>query len=127
MNDLNSVLIEGSLAADPHMSETEDGEAVCHFSINHLARDWSYAFRVCVYGNKRARALGETLKAGRMVRIVGRLTRVFGGVFISAEHVEIRKSSRSATEETPADIGIMAAREDAAKAMKWDGTPGAVE
>ena len=89
MKDLNSVLIEGTLIEDPIVKKFEEDESMCRFKIKHETRDSIFEFPVCVYG-KQAAFCEEHLKTGRKVRIVGRLTRVFGTVFISAEHVEIR-------------------------------------
>jgi len=144
MKDLNSVLIEGTLVKDPDVKKFEEGESMCRFTIDHQTQDSIFKFPVYAY-DKQAAFCEKNLKAGMKVRIVGRLTRVFGTVYVSAEHVEIRSKPEtpeeledreiketadriwegSEPEETPADPGSRAAKEDAK--AKWDGTPGAVE
>ena len=105
MNNLNSVLIEGTLTKDPKMVIEDNGKTITEFSISserNYKRDDQYQkeislFDIHVFG-KRAQACSEHLSEGRSVRIVGRLKQELRGdngeiksnVFIIAEHVEFK-------------------------------------
>ena len=108
MNDLNSILLEGNLEADPVLSYAENGATRCTFAViskrtrkvdgepDELTGDagryaietghfsiiaWSHLAEVC----------GEYLRKGRGVRIVGHLRQDEAKlVEIVAEHVEFK-------------------------------------
>ena len=97
MNNLNSVLIEGSLAADPELSYTEKGAAVCRFRVEshrtykegeEQKKEVSH-FDISTHV-RLAEVCAEYLKKGRGVRVVGRLAQDGEKVLIEAEHVEFK-------------------------------------
>jgi single-strand DNA-binding protein len=106
MNNLNSILIEGVLKADPLYRVTPRGTPVCTFSImserfnrvdNNLQKEISF-FNIEAW-SKLAEMCDEKGHEGRGVRVVGRLreerwTDLDGKqrskVVIVAEHVEFR-------------------------------------
>ncbi len=105
MNNLNSVLIEGTLTHSPKMVIEDNGKTIIEFSISSkrdYKKDDEYhkevsLFEIHVIG-KQAEACSEYLTEGRCVRIVGRLKQELAGddgdvrsnVFIVAEHVEFK-------------------------------------
>ena len=112
MNDLNSVLLEGVLVENPKASTSPDGQARCNFIVTTVWEDMrhegrkteTFYFDVVVYGQLGQKCLDD-LKAGRGVRVVGRLKRenstdpegeYHPEIKIVAEHVEFRplKSER---------------------------------
>jgi len=106
MNNLNSILIEGSLTRDPQFDTTPKGISVCNFSIasnrfykqdDELQKDVSF-FDVESWA-KVADSCSEHLHKGRGVRVVGRLKQdrwqdkegnPKSCVKIVAEHVELK-------------------------------------
>ena len=110
MNDLNSVLLEGELVADPVIEDTEDDKATCTFSIASCRffkvgnRTEKEIFHFDVEASDR---LGKTcvdvLKKERGVRVVDRLAQdvkvSLDGTaqvrtYIVAEHVEIKPEKK---------------------------------
>ena len=105
MNNLNSVLIEGTLTQSPKIVIEDNGKTITEFSISSersYKKDDQYHkeisfFEIRVFG-KQAEACNEYLTKGRGVRIVGRLKQELRGddedgrlnVFIIAEHVEFK-------------------------------------
>ena len=108
MNDLNSVLIDGTLTQDPYITVTPEGPR-CHFRIENVYRfkdsktDMlceSYCHFDIIVRDRQAKVCQEHLKTGRGVRVVGRLAvmrkdyemshRLTYSVYITAEHVEIK-------------------------------------
>lgn len=98
MNNLNSILLEGTLVEDP--AHPQMGE--CSFTIEcvrYQTRDdgekvkETSRFNIrCI--NRMADVCAESLKKGRGVRVVGRLVQVLEeSCFILAEHVEFRPIS----------------------------------
>ena len=104
MNNLNSVLIEGTLTHNPKMVIEDNGKTITEFSISserNYKKDDQYhkevsLFEIHVFG-KQAEACSEYLTEGRSVRIVGRLKQELRGddgdvrsnVLVIAEHVEL--------------------------------------
>ena len=106
MNSLNLILIEGNLTADPELTHTEKGEALCTF---HIESHYSYkqddehqkeisCFNIITWG-RLAEVCVEYLKKGSGVRIVGQLKQdrwkaandtERSRVYIVAEHVEFK-------------------------------------
>lgn len=83
MNSLNSILIEGTLSANPQMSYTPKGTAICTFTIESVRsyrEDEEIKKEVCLFDvscqTRLAEVCGEYLKKGRGVRVVGRLTQI---------------------------------------------------
>ena len=104
MNDLNSVLIEGTLARDPEMDPeihyTLKGLPICTLTLNcSRETDESMtelsAFHVAVVG-RQGELCYKHLSQGSSLRVIGRLRQelwIVNGeerdrVFIKAEHVE---------------------------------------
>ncbi len=103
MNDLNSVLLEGRLTADPELSYTSKGTAICKFSIavnRKYKTDTSTQDEVSFVNietwNKTAEACSSHLAKGRGVRVVGRIkqerwkqeNRNRSRIIIIGEHIE---------------------------------------
>ena len=106
MNNLNSILIEGTLVRDPEFRNTAKGTPVCNFSLasnrfyrqdDGMEKEVSF-FDVETWA-KLAEACGSLGKKGRGVRVVGRLKqerwngtdgKTHSKIIIVAEHVEFR-------------------------------------
>ena len=115
-NDLNSVLIEGTLTNDPDVGYIKVGSPVAHFTLacqRYVTRktdgneepkpEISY-FEIRVF-DRQAEVCNEYLHAGRRVRVVGTLRQTDGQgqLFIRAEHVEFKpKSEKPKTAEAVA-------------------------
>ena len=111
MNNLNSILLEGNLVADPELRYTPKGAAVCSFSVacnrfykqeEELQKEVSY-FDVTTW-NRLAEVCNEYLTKGRGVRVVGRLKqdrwedtegKTRSKVHVVAEHVEFKPKFKS--------------------------------
>ena len=111
MNNLNSILLEGNLVADPELRYTPKGAAVCSFRVasnrfykqeEELQKEVSY-FDVTTW-NRQAEVCNEYLSKGRGVRVVGRLKqdrwedgegKTRSKVHIVAEHVEFKPKFRN--------------------------------
>lgn len=123
MNDLNSVLVEGNLTADPETRATASGTVVCSFAIGNnrsykKGEAWekeSSFFEVEAWG-KTAESVSNYAKKGRGVRVVGRLKQERwekdgqqrSKIKIVADHVEFKpvfKSADGQTAEAPAQGG----------------------
>jgi len=106
MNNLNSILLEGNLVADPELRYTPKGAPVCSFRVacnryfkqdEDLQEEVSY-FDITTW-NRLAEVCNEYLTKGRGVRVVGRLKqdrwedtegKTKAKVHIIAEHVEFK-------------------------------------
>ncbi|MEA1876828.1 MAG: single-stranded DNA-binding protein [Bacteroidota bacterium] len=80
MNNLNSVLLEGNLTADPKLNITSNGTSVCHFSIatnRYYKKDDVYVQKVIFTDIEVWQGLADNcaqyLMKGRGVRVVGRI------------------------------------------------------
>ena len=122
MNDLNYVLLAGNVVRDPESKVIDGTNTVCTFDIgvnrsfyNKKEEKWvNYAcfFHVETWGHV-AESCAKNLRAGRGVRLVGRLhqsswqTKGRWGerVFIISEHVEFQpiKKTESVSVATPQD------------------------
>jgi len=111
VNNLNSVLVEGNLVADPELRYTSSGTPVCSFTIG-VNRSWkdgdqwkdeaSY-FDITAW-NRQGEVCKEHLTKGQSVRVAGRLKQdrweqegqKRSKVIIVAEHVEFGKKPKAA-------------------------------
>jgi len=116
MNNLNSIIIEGNLTADPDLKVINSGTAVGNFTIGTNRyykdstgerREEASFFNIEVWG-RLAETCEEYLKKGRGVRVVGRLkqdrwTNEDGEkrnrIKIVGEHVEFKPQKK--IQETP--------------------------
>lgn len=120
MNNLNSVLIEGTLVKDAVTGAAPQGKAVCAFTIESsryrkgdagIEKETGH-FDVQAFGKLAERARSLALD-GRGVRVVGRLQQEFidqdcttphSRIIIVAEHIEYRpddfKADEAEQEET---------------------------
>ncbi len=123
MNNLNSVLVDGNVVADPDYRETTKGTPVCHFRLGsnryyrvdtELQEEANF-FDVETWA-KSAERCRDALTKGRNVRVVGRLkqdrwTDEEGGkharVKIVADHVDIgpMPKNKQEGEELPVEVG----------------------
>jgi single-strand DNA-binding protein len=117
MNNLNSILLEGNLVADPELRYTPKGAAVCSFRVacnrfykqdEELQKEVSY-FDVTAW-NRQAEVCNEYLTKGRGVRVVGRLKqdrwedaegKTRSKVHIVAEHVEFKPKFKNDSSAEP--------------------------
>ncbi len=106
MKALNSLIIEGNMVRDPILRNTQNGTAVCAFSIasnrnykknDEFVQETSY-FDVESWGNL-AKLCDENGEKGRGVRVVGRIKqdrwtgsdgKNYNKVKVVAEHVEFK-------------------------------------
>ena len=124
MNNLNSILIEGTLVRNPAVRTTPKGTAVCNFSIasnRFFRQDDSIEKEVSFFDveawAKLADACGNLGRKGRGVRVVGRLKqdrwagndgKQHSRVSIVAEHVEFRPDFKKEKErETVFEEAVM--------------------
>jgi len=107
-NDLNSILLEGKLAADPECRTDGERTEVCTFEVESRRAvkktEGHFSNEVCFFNiqtaGRLAEVCGEYLKAGRVVRVVGRLKQEQTGarqVVIIAEHVEFKPIAKTAS------------------------------
>ena len=115
MNNLNSILLEGNLVADPELRYTPKGAPVCSFRVacnrfykqeEELQKEVSY-FDVTAW-NRQAEVCNEYLTKGRGVRVVGRLKqdrwedaegKTRSKVHVVAEHVEFKPKFKNDSNE----------------------------
>ena len=101
MNNLNSVLIEGTLTRNPmfnpsdinttlHLESTRTFKTPNDGEITEVSH-----FTVIAYGQQAERC-ADYLSKGREVRIIGRLKETTDGILIVADHVEIIPVAKSA-------------------------------
>lgn len=106
MNNLNSVLVEGSLVREPEFRTTEKGTPLCTFSMAsnryykaEAGLEKEVSFFEIVAWSKLAETVNNLGKKGRGVRVVGRLKqdrwddaegKPHSKITIVAEHVEFR-------------------------------------
>ena len=132
MNNLNSILLEGNLVADPELRYIPKGTPVCSFSVacnryfkqeEELQQEVSY-FDITTW-NRLAEVCNEYLTKGRGVRVVGRLKqdrwedqegKTRSKVHIVAEHVEFKpkfKTEDAGATEEQGESGESAESEEA--------------
>ena len=116
MNNLNTVLMEGTLIRDPERSNQAEGSSTCKLALANnryyfKAGDWvqdASFFTIYVFGPV-AEACLKVLKKGRGIRIVGRLKQLrytIAGisrekVAILAEHIEFQPVKKTEDKEIP--------------------------
>jgi single-strand DNA-binding protein len=97
MDNLNSILVEGTIIDDPFCQALPDGRITASFKLESRRTSKNsdgsvgperFVFEVLTYG-KLAEVCGEYLKKGRGVRVVGSLWQT-NRIFIRAEHVEFK-------------------------------------
>jgi single-strand DNA-binding protein len=117
MNDLNSVLLEGTLTKDPVLSHDQNGTPNCLLSIaseRYLKRKngiEKQTTAMCVYTHgKMAEQCAKLCHQRRKIRVVGCLQTLRGKneegrgmaqVVIDAEHVEIKPELTAKQEKEP--------------------------
>lgn len=137
MNNLNTVLMEGTLIRDPERSHQVTGSSACRISLannryyNDRNEKWvndASFFTVWVFGPVAESCL-TYLKKGRGIRVVGRLKQFrytsagFGRekVAILAEHIEFqpqKKTEDPAATEVPKLPGEVTTRLDSSLDME---------
>ena len=85
-NDLNSVLIEGTLLDDPKECKGDS----CSFKIESLRHTEERLVITIVAYAKLAKTLLKIGKKGRKARCVGRITERKGNIRIVADHIEFK-------------------------------------
>jgi single-strand DNA-binding protein len=114
MNNLNSILLEGTLVRDPLMKTTAKGTSLCTFSIatnRFFKQDTGFEKEVSYFDVETWAKLADSCQnlghKGRGVRVVGRLKqnrwndadgKTRSKVSIVAEHVEFRPEFRKEAE-----------------------------
>lgn len=113
MRELNSVLIEGTVLYPPTFAMKQGRTVQCNFMITHknkcrkgdLLCHEEDTFQVIICGEDAVLRYQDGLERGRRVRIVGRMVireiNSYRGVFLEAEHVELRPL----TKEEPVCLG----------------------
>jgi single-strand DNA-binding protein len=108
MNNLNSVLIEGTLIKKPQCRETLNGKPFCAFTIastRRVKRNSKIEDEVSVFDIETESTLAELChklgRAGKVIRIVGRLKQDQSNtdhsrVIIVAEHIEFKAKEKLA-------------------------------
>ena len=117
MNNLNTVLMEGTLVRDPERSNQAEGSSTCKLALANnryfigktgkWEQDASF-FSIYVFGPV-AEACLRILKKGRGIRIVGRLKQLrftVAGlsrekVIILAEHIEFQPEKKADEKDIP--------------------------
>ena len=115
MNHLNSTILEGNIATDPIVKETNNGDSVCTFKVasdrfykknSQTEKEVSF-FEIQAWG-KLAETIGKYGCKGRGIRVTGRLKQdrwdgpdgsQRSKVIIVAEHIELRKEGKEETKE----------------------------
>lgn len=136
MNNLNTVLMEGTLIRDPERSNQAEGSSTCKLALANnryyfKAGDWEQDasfFTIYVFGPV-AEACMKVLKKGRGIRVVGRLKQLrytVAGlnrekVAILAEHIEFQPVRKTEDKEIPVpekEPGIMETKADSSLIME---------
>ena len=94
MNDLNSVIIQGTVKEDAEVSVSRRNTVKCSFPLiytksNSQARSNTFTFSVVVKGESAA-LYKDHLKKGSMIRMVGELREKNGQVIIVADHLSLK-------------------------------------
>ncbi len=136
MNNLNSILIDGNLTADPTVKEIGTGTQVCNFRLaanrffrknEELQKEVSY-FDVETWAQSAERCSRELAK-GRNVRVVGRLKQdrwtddagqARSRIKIVADHVELGPKPKQEEPEATVATGAAAGSEFVAAAIQVD-------
>jgi single-strand DNA-binding protein len=118
MNNLNSVLIEGTLQEDAVCGKEIDGITDASFSIEshryyHKVDEVGMEKKITTVfvsaTGKLAEGVAKSGKKGRGVRVVGRLVQTANTLGIEAEHVEFRPVPKAEPEATEKAESFIAA------------------
>lgn len=104
MNNLNSVLLEGTCVSKPVVDTLEgSGKAICSFEIESVRNEQGCQREVSLFEieaqGRLALTIGQTITEGRGMRIVGRMKQVRlkddagqdkSRILVIAEHVEVK-------------------------------------
>lgn len=114
MASFNKIIVVGYLGRDPELRYTQDGTAVCNFSVatterrkdrNGEMQDVTTWFRVNVW-RRQAEVASQYLKKGRQVYVEGRLSQ--------SEFQDREGQTRTTLEIHASDIQFIGARGDEA-------------
>ena len=94
-NELNSIIIEGTLITDAAECESPDGAPVCSFTIANerfYRRPSGIEKEVYFFEIEAHLGLAEAMKKRKRVRVAGRLKQAGseGRTVIAADHIEFR-------------------------------------
>lgn len=104
MNNLNSVLLEGTCVSKPVVKAVADSQkALCSFVVESVRNERGgdkevSIFEIETYG-RLAGSLGQTITEGRGLRIVGRMKQIHwkdetgedkSTIWVIAEHIEVK-------------------------------------
>ena len=112
MASFNKIIVVGYLGRDPELRYTQDGTAVCNFSVatterrkdrNGEMQDVTTWFRVNVW-RRQAEVASQYLKKGRQVYVEGRLSQ--------SEFQDREGQTRTTLEIHASDIQFIGARGD---------------
>ena len=125
MNNLNSILIEGTLVRDSKFHTTPKGTPVCKLSLasnRYFKQESGFEKEVSFFDVEAWSRLAESCQGkgrkGRGVRVVGRLKqerwngtdgKPHSRVVIVAEHVEFRPEFKKEKEHEPEEAAVMEA------------------
>ncbi|MCL2093001.1 MAG: single-stranded DNA-binding protein [Treponema sp.] len=111
MNQLNSLLLEGSIASEPERHQKPDGTVVCACQIVHKryprypeVHEEKLYITITAYGSLAEQLLAKG-KIGRGLRVVGRFSHPKQGIprggeiVIIPEHIELRPGKPESNEE----------------------------
>jgi single-strand DNA-binding protein len=114
MASFNKIIVVGYLGRDPELRYTQDGTAVCNFSVATTERrkdrsgemqDVTTWFRVNVW-RRQAEVANQYLKKGRLVYVEGRLSQ--------SEYQDREGQTRTSLEIHASDIQFIGSRGDEA-------------
>lgn len=92
MNNLNSLILEGILTADPVIIDKKcdfNIESTRFIKLNGTRHEETITVRVKI-ADTLVEDCEERLKKGRTVRVVGRLSQDDQGIFLAGEHIETK-------------------------------------
>lgn len=101
MDNTNSLVLVGTLYDDA-VVEINNKNIKCSFILQHHHKNQTFTF-TCVTRGEQARYFKDMLKKGAYVRLAGGLRQNGIGVYILAEHLEVRENSNTFTSEEDND------------------------
>ena len=72
MSRLNQIIVQGNLGRDPELRHTDSGKALCKFTLATWRSDGGTQWFHVTCWEKTANAVGENLKKGDVVTVIGR-------------------------------------------------------